>query len=105
MLGKRHPGTSAILHASPSTPASAGPQHDKVTTMIHPSEPELRRPLAVRGGQEAPVTCAACGCRLAATGDAWFHFNPLGGRDARGCRVDCADAAHDTSGRAISVNV
>ena len=73
--------------------------------MIHPSEPELRHPLAVRGGHEAPVTCAACGCRLAATGDAWFHFNPLGGRDARGCRVACADAAHDTSGRAISVNV
>jgi hypothetical protein len=101
MLGKRHPSASATL----SAPQSARPQHDKVNAMIHPSEPELRRPLAVRGGQGAPVTCAACGCRLAATGDAWFHFNPLGGRDARGCRVACADAAHDTSGRAISVNV
>ncbi len=101
MLGKRHPSASATL----SAPPSARPQHDKVTAMIHPSEPELRHPLAVRGGHEAPVTCAACGCRLAATGDAWFHFNPLGGRDARGCRVACADAAHDTSGRAISVNV
>ena len=100
-LGKRHPGTSATLCAL----ASARPQHDKVIAMIHPSEPELRRPLAVRGGHGAPVTCAACGCRLAATGDAWFHFNPLGGRDARGCRVACADAAHDTSGRAISVTV
>jgi hypothetical protein len=42
---------------------------------------------------------------LSATGDAWFHFNPLAGRDARGCRVSCADAAHDTTGRAISVTV
>jgi hypothetical protein len=32
--------------------------------------------------------------------EAWFHFNPLSGRDARGCRVGCADAAHDVSGRA-----
>jgi hypothetical protein len=29
---------------------------------------------------------------------AWFHFNPLGGRDARGCRVDCVDDAHDVTG-------
>lgn len=105
MLGKRHPSATATLSAPASAPATARPKHDKVIAMIHPSEPELRRPLAVRGGQGAPVTCAACGCRLAATGDAWFHFNPLGGRDARGCRVACADAAHDTSGRAISVNV
>jgi hypothetical protein len=101
MMGKRRPAAAATLPA----PASASPQHDKVIAMIHPSEPELRRPLAVRDGQGAPVTCAACGCRLAATGDAWFHFNPIGGRDARGCRISCADAAHDTSGRAISVNV
>jgi hypothetical protein len=105
MLGKRHPSVSATLSAQASALATARPQHDKVNVMIHPSEPELHRLLAVRGGQGAPVTCAACGCRLAATGDAWFHFNPLGGRDARGCRVACADAAHDTSGRAISVNV
>ena len=51
--------------------------------MIHPSDADLRRPLAVRGGQEAPVTCAACGCRLAATGDAWFHFNPLRSEERR----------------------
>jgi hypothetical protein len=101
MLGKRHPSGAATL----SPMDSARPQHDKVIAMLHPSDPELHHPLAVRGGQAAPVTCAACGCRLAATGDAWFHFNPLGGRDARGCRVACADAAHDTSGRAISVNV
>jgi hypothetical protein len=73
--------------------------------MIHPSDSELSRPLAVRDAREAPVTCASCGCRLEATGEAWFHFNPLGGRDARGCRVACADAAHDTSGRAIGVAV
>jgi hypothetical protein len=52
-----------------------------------------------------PVTCSACGCRLQrAEGgrEAWFHFAPLGGRDARGCRVVCADAAHDAHGRALT---
>jgi len=73
--------------------------------MIHPPDPELRHPVAVRGGQGAPITCAACGCRLVANGDVWFHFSPMGGRDARGCRVNCADAAHDASGRAISLPV
>jgi hypothetical protein len=77
----------------------------KVTEMIEPSDSELRRPLAVRDGQGAPVTCAACGCRLSRTGDAWFHFNPLAGRDARGCRIACADAAHDATGRAVSLPV
>ncbi len=101
MMGKRHPASTATL----PTPASDSQIHEKVTPMIHPSDSELRRPIAVRGGQGAPVTCAACGCRLAATGEAWFHFNPLAGRDARGCRIACADAAHDASGRAISVNV
>jgi hypothetical protein len=70
--------------------------------MIHPTEPELRRPQAVRDGHGAPVTCAACGCRLrsgmADNDIAWFHFNPIGGRDARGCKVDCVDAAHDVTG-------
>lgn len=101
MMGKRHPGTTAAFPQS----ASAGRFHEKVTPMIHPSDAELRRPLAVRGGQAAPVTCASCGCRLASTGEAWFHFNPLAGRDARGCRIACADAAHDATGRAISVTV
>jgi hypothetical protein len=72
--------------------------------MIHPSDPGLRT-IAVRDGQLAPITCATCGCRLAASGDAFVHFNPLGGRDARGCRIDCADAVHDASGRPISVAV
>jgi hypothetical protein len=72
--------------------------------MIHPSDPTLNA-TAVRDGRDAPVTCAACGCRLESTGEAWFHFNPLAGRDARGCRVACADAAHDASGRAIAVAV
>ena len=101
MMGKRHPAATATLPGQ----APASPIHEKVTPMLHPSDPELRRPLAVRGGQGAPVTCASCGCRLAATGETWFHFNPLGGRDARGCRVACAEAAHDATGRAISVNV
>jgi hypothetical protein len=71
--------------------------------MIHPSDPKLTT--AVRDGRDAPVTCASCGCRLEATGEAWFHFSPISGRDARGCRVACADAAHDASGRAIAVPV
>lgn len=100
MMGKRHPGTIATL----SAPQTSTPPNDKVTAMIHPDS-ELSRPAAVRDGQLAPVTCAACGCRLAATGEAFFHFNPLSGRDARGCRVACADAAHDAAGRAISLSV
>jgi hypothetical protein len=59
---------------------------------------------AVRDGQGAPVTCAACGCRLESLGkssDSWAHFGRLGGRDARGCRVPCVDADHDRSGRPI----
>ncbi len=72
--------------------------------MIHPSEPAIR-PNAVRDGQTAPVTCKACGCRLASHGDTLFHFNPLGGRDARGCRIPCSDSAHDASGRPIVVAV
>jgi hypothetical protein len=68
--------------------------------MIHPSDREFSLPIAVRDGQGAPVTCAACGCRLArADADQWRHFNPLAGRDARGCRVECADAAHGSDGR------
>ena len=98
MMGKRRP-QAADPPIVPMRPSTARPQ------MIHPSDPELQRPLAVRDGHGAPVTCSSCGCRLAAHGEAWFHFNPLGGRDARGCRVACADAAHDTAGRPIGVAV
>lgn len=73
--------------------------------MIHPSDSETRATSAVRDGRNGPVTCAACGCRLDAAGDKFVHFNPLAGRDARGCRVVCADAAHDTAGRPIAVSV
>ena len=104
MMGKRHPGPTATM-PRPLAGAPAIPSDPKVRAMIHPSDPQFTRPLAVRGGQGAPVICAACGCRLDRTGEAWFHFNPLGGRDARGCRVACADAAHDPSGRPVSVAV
>jgi hypothetical protein len=69
--------------------------------MMHSSDPESRSASAVRDGRDAPVTCAACGCRLASTDDGFYHFNPIGGRDARGCRIDCADAPHDAEGRPI----
>jgi hypothetical protein len=73
--------------------------------MIQSSDPETHRTSAVRDGRDGPVTCAACGCRLATKGDAYFHFSPIGGRDARGCRIDCADAAHDATGRAIALAI
>ncbi len=72
--------------------------------MIHPSDTQPSWPrlgASVAGG---PVTCALCGCRLtsaAAEADVWTHFSPLGGRDARGCRVACVDLPHDAAGRAL----
>jgi hypothetical protein len=106
MMGKRPSGAAATLSdVLPPAPAEPAAAIEKVTAMIHPSDSELIRPLAVRDGQGAPVTCAACGCRLTQTGEAWFHFNPLAGRDARGCRIACADAAHDAAGRAVSLAV
>ncbi|MFL5757299.1 MAG: hypothetical protein ACJ77N_13515 [Chloroflexota bacterium] len=77
--------------------------------MLQPTNTDQRPIVAVRDGRDGPVTCAACGCRLQAVGpagaQAWFHFAPIGGRDARGCRVQCADLAHDLAGRAASVVV
>jgi hypothetical protein len=77
----------------------------EVNPMLHPSDAESGHPIAVRGGQGAPVTCAACGCRLSQADDVWFHFDPRDGRDARGCRIACAEAAHDATGRAVSLAV
>jgi hypothetical protein len=106
MMGKRRSGTGAILdHVRPMGPRAGAGHDQKVSAMIHPSDHEISHAGAVRDGQSAPVTCAACGCRLTQAGDAWFHFNPLAGRDARGCRIACADAAHDASGRAVSLAV
>ena len=82
----------------PSMPAREVPH------TLHPSDSQTY-PTAVRDGHGAPVTCAACGCRLAPSGEVYIHFNPIGGRDARGCRVACADAPHDVTGRAIAVLV
>jgi hypothetical protein len=70
--------------------------------MIHPTDADKLRYRAVRDGQGAPVTCATCGCRLehvsASDPSTWFHFGRFAGRDARGCRVHCVDAAHDEAG-------
>ncbi len=72
--------------------------------MIHPSDPEMHA-TAVRDGRLAPVTCAACGCRLTPNGEAFVHFEGFGGRDARGCRIDCAEAMHDAAGHALVLAV
>ena len=72
--------------------------------MIHPSDSEIGS-TAVRDGRLAPVTCAACGCRLAESRDAFVHFQGFAGRDARGCRIDCAEAMHDATGRPIALRV
>jgi hypothetical protein len=63
--------------------------------------------LAVRGGLTAGravrpegsqvVACERCGCRLttdAGTGS-WVHFSGIPGSDARGCRVECVELAHE----------
>ena len=63
---------------------------------------DLRNQPAVRDGQRAVVTCAACGCRLQADSTeagAWRHFGALGGRDARSHRTACVDLVHDAFGR------
>jgi len=72
--------------------------------MIHPTDSDTR-PTAVRDGRPAPVTCSACGCRLTPSGDAFVHFEGLGGRDARGHLIDCAEAMHDAAGRSIILAV
>jgi hypothetical protein len=69
--------------------------------MLIPNEP-TSGPIAVRDGHRGPVTCAACGCRLEAAEDGWYHFGRLGGRDARGCRIDCAEMPHTAAGRALA---
>lgn len=76
----------------------------QVPQMLHQSNPELL-PMAVRDGRLAPVTCAACGCRLTPSGDAFVHFEGFGGRDARGHVIDCSAALHDAAGRPIALPV
>jgi hypothetical protein len=77
-----------------------------VTLVIHPSDSEMTGYRAVRDGQDAPVTCATCGCRLEhASEGTWFHFGRFAGRDARGCRVRCIEAAHDALGEPIAIAV
>lgn len=61
--------------------------------------------LAGAPAKSGPVVCASCGCRLTPATDsrgAWVHFAPIAGRDARGCRVACADSIHDAEGRAAA---
>ena len=74
--------------------------------MIEPTSSAANLPLAVRDGRAAPVTCAACGCRLgeATISGAWYHFGPTGGRDAQGCLVSCAELAHDRHGRVLPLD-
>lgn len=73
--------------------------------MYHYDAPES----AVLTGGRAPVTCAACGCRLEAASGArdgeYSHFRPFDGRDARGCRVDCVGLVHDATGRPVLADV
>ena len=61
-----------------------------------------------RDAAGGPVTCTACGCRLdrgSADGvSGWYHFAAVAGRDARGCKVECAGDAHDARGRALVAN-
>ena len=92
MMGKRHLHEADSPIATFSDPTARPP-------MLHPSDRKLSKssPSATVARRPSPVQ--SCGCRLVAAGEAWFHFSPLAGRDARGCRVDCADAAHDASGR------
>jgi hypothetical protein len=41
------------------------------------------------------VVCDACGCRVSDDGEGLFrHYPGAPGRDARGCRVACADQDH-----------
>lgn len=69
------------------------------------SDPIDGRNAFVLRADGGPVTCASCGCRLQPVGPtdaaAFFHFGSMGGRDARGCRVECADLAHDASGQPV----
>ena len=49
-----------------------------------------------------PITCSACGCRLAPAagleGTAWRHFQIKPGQDARGDRPVCLDELHRADG-------
>jgi hypothetical protein len=72
--------------------------------MIHPTDNQRSFPHAAPARAGSPVTCVACGCRLEGGEDGtWRHFNPLAGRDARGCLVLCADLVHGSDGTAVAV--
>lgn len=53
------------------------------------------------------VVCATCGCRLTTRDSAddagyagarsFYHYAGATGRDARGCALACADAAHQVA--------
>jgi hypothetical protein len=71
--------------------------------MMHPTDHRVTGHRAVRGGRLAPVVCGACGCRLELLdGGRFLHFGRLGGRDARGCRIECAEVEHDMLGRPLA---
>ena len=86
MMGKRHSDTTATLPDVRPTavPGAATTAQQEGSAMIHPSDADLSRPLAVRDGQGAPVTCAACGCRLSRSGRCLVPLQPdRGPRRAR----------------------
>ena len=60
--------------------------------------------------RQGPIVCATCGCRLVADDRAergndglgpWRHFEGQPGRDARGCRIECADLVHLADGTPV----
>ena len=61
--------------------------------------------------RQGPIVCAVCGCRLVAeerlyadgeSAGPWRHFEGQPGRDARGCRIECAGMAHLADGTPIT---
>ena len=72
IVGSCRPRREGFRGAAPAVKPASAPGR---FPMFQSSDPEFRT-IAVRDGQLAPVTCASCGCRLAASGDALRPFQP-----------------------------